>query len=232
MKNFNACNEFFILIVESHIIAVAMKILGMTSVADVPNSPLVPDADALWTEPDEKRKQVLHTINIAMKIVDSFINLRFNTCNSEQHMSDELNVYTKCLFSLRCLYLEFSDAIKEGDGDCVLRCWRYMLPIFVSSRRTNYAIESLNLLVQHDFLLPPRLAAELIWGRFINVQGLPGRNIPNDLYMEHMNCVIKQSIKNLGANKTEQAICKVGKAVGVITPILDNFDEANCVAQV
>ena len=47
-----------------------------------------------------------------------------------------------------------------------------------------------------------------------------------------MNRVIKQSIKNLGANKTEQAICKVGKAVGVITPILDNFDEANCVAQV
>ena len=176
MKNFNACNDFFILIVESHIICSSY---GMSSVAEVPNSPLVPDADALWTEPDEKCKQVLHTVG--MKIVDSFINLRFNTCNSEQHMSDELNVYTKCLFSLKCLYLEFSDAIKEGDGDRVLRCWRYMLPILVSSRRTNYAIESLNLLLQHDFLLPPRLAAELIWGRFINVQGLPRRNILNDL---------------------------------------------------
>ena len=69
-----------------------------------------------------------------------------------------------------------------------------MLPLFISSGRKNYAIEALNLLVQHDFSLPPHQAAELIWGRFINTTGLPGRNIPNDLHMEHLNRSVKTAI--------------------------------------
>ena len=86
-----------------------------------------------------------------------------------------------------------------------------MLPMFVASGRKNYALESLNLLLQHDFLLPPRQAAELMWGRFINVHGVPGRNISNDMHMEHLNRIVKHSIDGLGANKTEAAIVKTGK---------------------
>ena len=48
--------------------------------------------------------------------------------------------------------------------------------------------------------------------------------------MEHLNRVIKSSIKGLGANKTENAISKIGKALGVFAPVLDNFDQENGVA--
>ena len=119
-----------------------------------------------------------------------------------------MNLHARHLLALGCFYLEFSHAICEGDGDRVLRCWRYMLPMFISSGRKNYAIEALNLLVQHDFSLLPRQAAELIWGRFINTTGLPGRNIPNDLHMEHLNRSVKTAFKILVQIKRRQEIQK------------------------
>ena len=93
---------------------------------------------------------------------------------------------------------EYSDSIREGDGERVLRCWKYMLPMFHSSRRNNYALESLHLLFQHDFSLLPKQAIELIWSRFVNVHELPGKNIPNDLHMEHLNRLLKVALQGLG----------------------------------
>ena len=123
----------------------------------------------------------------------------------------------------------FRDAIKEGGGLRVLRCYRYMLPMFLSSGRSNYSIETLNLLLQHDFLLSPRLAEELIWGRLINTHGQAGRNIPKDLHCEHLNRLCKNSISHLDTNKTESAICHVARALGTIQPVLNNFDSDNLV---
>ena len=81
--------------------------------------------------------------------------------------------------------MEYEDAIREGDGNHVLQCWRYLLPIFKASGRTNYSIEAVTMLTQHQFTLTPRQAAELQWNRFTNVHGILGRNIPCDLHMEH-----------------------------------------------
>ena len=72
--------------------------------------------------------------------------------------------------------------------------------------------------MQHDYYLSEREAAELLWSRFINVQGKPGCNIPNDLHLEHLNRLCKTAIKGLGANKTESCITRVGKALGTIAP--------------
>ena len=63
---------------------------------------------------------------------------------------------------------EFCDAIREGDGERVLRCWRYLLPVFKSSGRKNYSIEVLNMLCQFQYELTPRHAQELIWSRFVS----------------------------------------------------------------
>ena len=53
---------------------------------------------------------------------------------------DNIYQYTQQLVSLGCFYLEYDDAIKEGDGGRVLRCWK--------------SIEALLLLCQHEYLLP------------------------------------------------------------------------------
>ncbi len=48
-------------------------------------------------------------------------------------------------------------------------------------------------------------------------------NIPNDLHMEHLNWLVKTSLKGLGANKTEKAISTAGEVLGVVGPILETF---------
>lgn len=78
----------------------------------------------------------------------------------------------------------------------------------------NYALEALTVLSQY-VTLPPNLAEQLKWSHFINTHGQPGRNISCDLFMEHLNKVVKVAIEGLGANQTEKAIVRVGKSVGL-----------------
>ena len=64
-----------------------------------------------------------------------------------------------------------------------------------------------------------------MWSRFINTRGGKGNNIPCDLHMEHLNRVLKDGIKGLGANKTERAITRLGKCIDSIDQVLTNYDE-------
>ena len=128
-----------------------------------------------------------------------------------------------------CLYLEFADAIREGNEEHVIRCWCYLLLIFRAAQCTNYACESFHLLYQHSYALSPRLSNQLMWSRFINVHGLPGRNIPLNLHMEHLNRRAKDAIKNLGSNKTVGAVTRVGHCIGALSHVLDQFDRENLV---
>ncbi len=76
------------------------------------------------------------------------------------------------------------------------------------------------MLTQYFVILPPNLAEQLKWSRFVNVHGFPGRNISADLHMEHMNRTVKTIIDGLGANKTDTAIVRAGKSVGPVSDIL------------
>lgn len=136
------------------------------------------------------------------------------------------NAYATQIISIGCFYLEFSDAIR-GDGERVLTCWRYLIPIFRSSGRKNYSLEVLNMLYQHDFLLTPRQSAELLWSHFINTTGLKGHNILADLHMEHLNRLCKSAIHGLGA---DSSIGRVAKALDTLSPALSNFDNDNNVS--
>ena len=80
--------------------------------------------------------------------------------------------YIMHLLSLGSFYLEYVDAIKEGDGQ---RVFEMLEPIFKSSGHTNYAIEVMNMLCQCKFKLP-RQSPELLYNRFVNVHGLPGEH--------------------------------------------------------
>ena len=161
--------------------------------------------------------------------MDSFIKFSFHNSSLPDTSIgvDLIQDHSIELLSLGCYYLNFRDAIKEGDGERVLRCWRYMLPIFISTRRKNYAKEALLLISQHDYLLPHRMAQQVIWSRFVNIRGVPGGNIPADLHNEHLNKICKEAVRALGSNKTEESVIRVGKALGTIIPILSQFDEDN-----
>ena len=134
------------------------------------------------------------------------MSISFN--NQEAKTSDDVHNYSINLLSVGCFLLEYKDAIKEGDGNRILRCWRYLIAIFHYSGWKNYCIEAFNLLCQYHYDLPAQQAAQLIWSRCINVHGVKGRNIPFDLRLEHLNRLCKETIKGLGANKTREGIVR------------------------
>ena len=65
---------------------------------------------------------------------------------------------------------------------------------------------------------------QLVWSRCINTHGIPGKNIPSDLFMKHLNRVCKEVVLTLGSNKTLEAIKRVGKCVGAINDLLEHYD--------
>lgn len=52
--------------------------------------------------------------------------------------TDGVMNYANELMSLGIFYLNFKDAIREGDGERVLVCWKFLLPLFKVSDRRNY----------------------------------------------------------------------------------------------
>ena len=91
--------------------------------------------------------------------------------------------------------------MREGDGQRIKLCWKYLFPIFKASDKRNYSIEVLRMLYIYYFTLSPRQAQQLLYSRFVNVHGMPGRNVAAYLHMEHLNRVCEDAIKGLGANK-------------------------------
>jgi hypothetical protein len=61
LDNFNACDDFFVLVVKCHILTAAMKMLEMDDVTSIPSKKYVPDPENCWLLPPENRKKILKT---------------------------------------------------------------------------------------------------------------------------------------------------------------------------
>ena len=184
----NASEDFFELVV---IITCAMEILAMSSIDEVPSSGVVQSPSEAWLKDDSERKAILD--EVTSLVVEQYVDL--STMFSKPHdkrnplpaTTDRVNVYACETLSLGLLFLEFKHAIQGGDSDRVMRVRKYILLLFKASAQKNYAIEALILLSQYYLILPPHLAEQVKWSRFVNVHGLPGHNISCDLHMEHLN---------------------------------------------
>ena len=152
------------------------------------------------------------------------------SANSSQNVaksSDDMFNYQSSFLEVGMLLANFYDAISEGDGQRVVRCWKFILLYLVqdgaSSRK--YALEAFYLLCQINSTLSPRASHRLIWNRFYKTKSCPGGNIPLDLALEHFNRLIKILIRNLGPNGlNKRAIDRYCDALAVNKSILDNFD--------
>jgi len=125
--------------------------------------------------------------------------------------------------------MEFNDAVKEGDGERILTCWKYMLMYFKVSHKTKYSIEAFNLLAHYYYIYSERLCRQLLWSRTINVHGKPGKNIAMDLHMEHLNREFKTVVSHLGPNTLGPSLQRTGKALKVLREIQAHYDEVTYV---
>ena len=156
------------------------------------------------------------------RVVDNHFN--FGTTKNQSKDRDCVELHTNELFSLGMFYEEYIDAIQEGDGNCILCCWKYMLLIFKVSNKTKYSVEAFNLLAHYHFIYSERLANQLLWSRTINVHGKPGRNIPMDLHMKHLNRTFKASVAHLGPNVIGSSLQRTGRAMKPLHDVQLHFD--------
>ena len=138
----NSCEDFFLTIIEAHVLAAAMELLGMNSVALVPSSDLI--AEDYWVENTERHTSLM---TVCEALVSKFINFKFLATQErkpeQKQTKDKVFEYACHVLSLCLFYMEFLDTIHERDGTRLLRCWHYLLPLFKATRRKTYALEVL-----------------------------------------------------------------------------------------
>ena len=231
--NVSACEDFLLHVVEAHILSACMVAFNMSSLDGTPSQSIF-TKEHTKKDSATRRKHLLDTIQqVLQKHVDLSIGSEATGDVEEEGNQEEAKnenhvlSYACDVLTLGLLYMEFADAVREGDGERILRCWRYLLLVFKASGRTNYSIEAFTLLSQYHFLFSERMRMQLIWSRTVNVHGRLGKNIPCDLHMEHLNRECKSSIGGLGSNITDTTIQRVGRSLRSSSHILEMFDVCN-----
>jgi len=80
---------------------------------------------------------------------------------------------------------------------------------------------------------PERLHAQVKWCRTVNTTNFQGHNIPMDVRVEHLNHRLKTTLRNMGANVTNNNAVKLAaESVDVVDHLCDIFEEVNSTAKV
>ena len=147
--------------------------------------------------------------------------------SEEKKTNDDVFSYNTALLTDGFLFMNFLDAIKEGDGTRLMRQYKYFMLYCKADgvHSTKYALECLYQMFLVQATLSERDTTRFIWNRSVNNHGKAGMNIPLDEATEHSNNFVKQAIKNLGPNLTERAISRICNAERSTKCILTNLDE-------
>lgn len=220
-KAVDANTEFLSVVFKGHILAKACEILEISSLSDPVHLP-----PALTHKSTPPSQQLRYVQRIATQIV-----MECTLIDSCGETEDRVYNYARVVCHYSAIVTEFRDAWAEGDGDRVYRCWRLMLPHFKSSGRTKYSWEALRLQFQVKSCLTPQLSHQVVWDRFVNARGGSGKNIPMDLYNEHMVKLIKGIITNMGSNLTEKALQRAARSVSTLHSVCKQFDSESYVPE-
>ena len=144
-KDVNACEDFIEIITSGLVVAAALATFKQVSTKYYPAESVLQGADNMWTLPDEKRQKCLK--ELCGRVYDKFVCFNYNTAVLASPEGDKVYEYSVQRLHLACFYMEFADAIREGDGGTLLE-------IYISgSGNKNYACEAANILVQHFYTL-------------------------------------------------------------------------------
>ena len=123
-KAVDANLEFLCTVVKGHFLASACRVCGVTKLdSKLPLPPGIIQAD--------REQQLRYVRRIASQVVEDCTLI--DTSGAVVETNDHVYNYAKVLCHYGALILEFRDAIAEGDGDRVYRCWCVMLPHFLAS---------------------------------------------------------------------------------------------------
>lgn len=144
--------------------------------------------------------------------------------NSSEH--DDMYNYQCSIIDHGLLYLNFTDAIAEADGDRIMRCWKFLLLHFYfdGGKSAKYALEGLYLQFQQQAILTHRQAYCQRWNRSVNNHGAQGKNVPLDLDLEHDNNYLKEAMRKMGPSSTEKSVTRVCRALKIAREVVENVN--------
>ena len=134
-----ACEEFFLLVIEGHIMSLVMEEFDIDSVEGTPKLALFSEENFL-TKNMSKRKEIF--MNAMKQVVKKYVYCFGLDKTPASTETDKVLLYSTTTLSLGLLYMEYCDGIREGDGYRILHCWRYMLMLFKAKNRTKYSIQA------------------------------------------------------------------------------------------
>ena len=137
-----------------------------------------------------------------------------------------------CVFSYDCSVLgldlmahNFGDATREGDGERLIRIWKFFMLYFKADKHTKYAVETFNLLSQVNATLTAQMSHRLVWNRTCSIDGGEGRNIALDLQNEHLNHAFKDDINTFRSNISDSSVTRSSQAIGPMTDMPTSIDK-------
>ena len=67
-------------------------------------------------------------------LIEKYVDLKIPDDSGKKatpkELHDDVHDYAKDTLVLGLLLMEFNDSIWEGDGDRIIRCWKFLLPLF------------------------------------------------------------------------------------------------------
>ena len=146
---------------------------------------------------------------------------------SSNDVSDDMYNYQMAFPNYGMVVMNFLDAILEGDGERVIRSWKFLLLYFQNDKGSpKYALEALYIMFQVYALLSPKASHQIIWNRFSKRNQSRGGNIPLDLALEFLNKVFKGAVKKLGPNANQRSINRICRAMGVTRKLTEKFERS------
>ena len=125
---------------------------------------------------DEQKREYLY--QCALALVSQFALHNAQPLFQSPSVGEDGVVNYACsVIGLGLMARNLSDASKEGDGDRLIRCWKFFMLHFKANGHHKYAIEAFNLLAQINATLTPQMSHRLVYNRTCNLEGGEGRNI-------------------------------------------------------
>lgn len=145
--NVKATEDFLLVVLQSYVVAAAKTCMGNGA--------------------------VLTVLQISEKILSKWVKICLSDTELSEDNPDMVVNHSIDFLTLSLFWYGYHDSVKEGDGNRILRYWKFLLPLFQQEGHYNYSKEAFNLIVQ-SLVLSPRKACELKWSCTVNTQGRKG----------------------------------------------------------
>lgn len=227
-KDYHAISAFVDLTCEGHVVAAALSFFGMNDI----NSQCIRIPNGIHLADVNVRKRTLK--QMIGELVDELLLNKIS--RSMEELETEEN-FQRCnnqdgVYNYATNFLKFSllrkicmMATRSGDGNRVIRHWKYAMLLYHIAHKFKYRLEVFLLQAGILALYTPRIKHQIIWNRFINLSGGSSKNLDGDYVMELLNKYAKSRVKLINQNHTPELVQRIGKTMMYCHDINDHLEK-------